>query len=216
MKDLGMLKYFLGIEVARTQEGIFLCERKYTLDIISKSGLFGAKPTTFPMEQNHHLGDSISLPLKDVERHLKLVGRLIYLTFTHPDLSFAVHILSQFMHAPRQDHWSASFRVVRYLKGCPGQGIFLSSSCNLYLSGWCDTDWASCPATRRSVFGWMVFLDGSPVSWKTKKHVTVAHSFTEVEYRPMDVVTYELKWLKGLLNSLGISHPTEVTLFCDG
>ncbi|GAA0145766.1 hypothetical protein LIER_36182 [Lithospermum erythrorhizon] len=106
----------VGIEVTRSQEGIFLCQRKYTLDIISESGLLGAKHATFPMKQNHHLGDSISPPLKDVERYRRLVGRLIYLTFTRPDLSFAVHILSQFMHAPRHDHWSAAIRVVRYLK----------------------------------------------------------------------------------------------------
>ncbi|CAH9097621.1 unnamed protein product [Cuscuta epithymum] len=134
MKDLGFLKYFLGIEVARSADGIFLCQRKYTLDIISETGLLGAKPTHFPIEQNHNLAISQSDFLADPEAYRRLVGRLLYLSFTRPDLAYAVHILSQFMQAPRQDHWTAALRVVRYLKGTPGQGILLSSTCDLTLT----------------------------------------------------------------------------------
>ena len=118
---------------------------------------------------------------------------LIYLSFTRPDLAYVVHILSQFFGAPRRDHWDAAIRVVRYLKGCPGQGIILRSNCDLFLSGWWDSDWASCPLTRRSLSGWLVFLRHSPISWKTKKQVTVSRSLAEAEYRSMAVVTCELK-----------------------
>lgn len=107
MKDLGVLKYFLGIEVARNSEGIFLCQRKYTLDIISEVGLLAAKPANFPMEQNHKLSSSTSPFFTNVEQYRRLVGRLIYLAFTRPDLAYVVHILSQFLHEPRQDHWDA-------------------------------------------------------------------------------------------------------------
>ncbi|CAH9146720.1 unnamed protein product [Cuscuta epithymum] len=215
MKDLGFLKYFLGIEVARSADGIFLCQRKYTLDIISETGLLGAKPTHFPIEQNHNLAISQSDFLADPEAYRRLVGRLLYLSFTRPDLAYAVHILSQFMQAPRQDHWTAALRVVRYLKGTPGQGILLSSTCDLTLTGWCDSDWASCPLTRWSLTGWIVFLGTSPISWKTKKQHTVSRSSTEAEYRSMAATTAELKWAKGLLLSLGIDHPRSMTLYCD-
>lgn len=216
MKDLGILKYFLGIEVARNQEGIFLCQRKYTLDIKSEVGLLGAKPASFPMEQNHKLAQSTSPLVDNVERqYRRLVGRLIYLSFTRPDLAYSVHILSQFLHEPRQDHWDAALRVVRYLKIGPGQGILLRSDCNLTLSGWCDSDWASCPLTRRSLSGWLVFLGHSPISWKTKKQVTVSRSSAEAEYRSMAALTCEPKWLKGLLDSLGIRHPKAINLYCD-
>lgn len=94
IKDLGFLKYFLGVEVARNPKGIFSCQRKYTLDILHKSRLLGSRPAATPMEPNHKLGNSSSVVLDDPEQYRRLVGRLIYLSFTWPYLSYAVHILS--------------------------------------------------------------------------------------------------------------------------
>lgn len=91
MKDLGALKYFLGIEVARSKSGLFLCQRKYTLDIISEAGLLGSKPVGFPIEQNHRLGLATGNLLSDPESYRRLVGRLIYLAVTRPDIAYSVH-----------------------------------------------------------------------------------------------------------------------------
>ena len=215
MKDLGPLKFFLGIEVARSKSGLFLCQRKYTLDIISETGLLGSKPVGSPIEQNHKLGLATGMFLPDPEKYRRLVGRLIYLAVTRPDLAYSVHILSQFMQEPKSEHWEAALRVVRYLKGTPGQGILLRSDSDLSLQGWCDSDWAACPITRRSLTGWLVFLGHSPISWKTKKQTTVSRSSAEAEYRSMAAITCELKWLKGLLLSLGVHHPKAIKLFCD-
>ncbi|RVW71061.1 Retrovirus-related Pol polyprotein from transposon RE2 [Vitis vinifera] len=213
MKDLGVLKYFLGIEVARSSAGLFLCQRKYTLDIVSEAGLLGAKPCGFPIEHNHRLGLANGELLSNPESYRRLVGRLIYLAVTRPDLAYSVHILSQFMQEPRIKHWEAALRVVRYLKGTPGQGILLRADSDLSLQGWCDSDWAACPVTRRSLSGWLVFLGQSPISWKTKKQHTVSRSSAEAEYRAMAAVTCELKWLKGLLLSLGVHHPKAISSF---
>ncbi|CAA7062673.1 unnamed protein product [Microthlaspi erraticum] len=215
MKDLGKLKYFLGIEVARNPEGIFLCQRKYTLDIITETGMLGSKQATFPMEQQQKLALAEGPLLGDPERYRRLVGRLIYLAATRPDLTYPVHVLSQFMKSPRTDHWKAALRVVRYLKGTPGQGILLKSDCDLKLHGWCDSDWEGCPLTRRSVSGWFVTLGLSPVSWKTKKQEVVSHSSAEAEYRCMSKAVRELKWLRRILEDLGISHDTLMDLSCD-
>ena len=130
-------------------------------------------------------------------------------------MAYTFHILSQFMQQPRQNHWEAALRTVRYLKGCLGQGILLSTSCDLHLTGWCNSVWASYPLTRRSISGWLVFLGGSSISWKTKKQHTVSKSSTEAEYRSMSNITNELKWSKGLLHSLGVLHPRAMSLFCD-
>ena len=117
------------------------------------------------------------------------------------------------MHAPKQEHWDAALRVVCYLKGSPGQGILLRSDAPLSLQGWCDSDWASCPTTRCSLTGWIVFLGGSPISWKTKKQHIVSRSSVEVEYQSIASLTCELKWLKGLLSSLGVVHSSPISLF---
>ncbi|RVW82344.1 Retrovirus-related Pol polyprotein from transposon RE2 [Vitis vinifera] len=215
MKDLGVLKYFLGIEVARSSAGLFLCQRKYTLDIVSEAGLLGAKPCGFSIEQNHRLGLANGELLSNPESYRRLVGRLIYLAVTRPDLAYSVHILSQFMQEPRIEHWEAALRVVRYLKGTPGQGILLRADSDLSLQGWCDSDWAACPVTRRS------FVRMACVSWAISYFLEdkeATHSFPLVcrsEYRAMAAVTCELKWLKGLLLSLGVHHPKAIKLFCD-
>lgn len=119
------------------------------------------------MEQNQKLMLADGKLLDNPERYRRLIGRLIYLCFTRPEISYYVHVLSQFMQQPRAEHWEAALRVVRYLKGAPGQGILLRSRCDLQLYGWCDSDWASCPLTRRSLSRWFVFLGNSPISWKT-------------------------------------------------
>ncbi|GAA0152529.1 transmembrane signal receptor [Lithospermum erythrorhizon] len=134
-----------------------------------------------PSGTNHHLTSSTSPLLIDVERYRPVVGRQLCMSFTSPYLSFVVQVLSQFIHAPRQDHWLAALHVVKYLKGSPGQGILLSSSCDLQLTGWCDSNWASCPLTRRLVSGCIVFLGDSLVSWKSKKQLTAARSSAEAE-----------------------------------
>ncbi|XP_021867530.1 uncharacterized mitochondrial protein AtMg00810-like [Spinacia oleracea] len=117
--------------------------------------------------------------MDDGEKYRRLVGRLIYLAVTRPYLAYSVHILSQFMQAPKDEHWEAALRVVRYLIKCLGQGILLRSDSALQLEGWCDSDWASCPLTCRSLTGWFVMLGLSPVSWKTKKQLTVSRSSTK-------------------------------------
>ncbi|XP_026440307.1 uncharacterized protein LOC113339215, partial [Papaver somniferum] len=168
-----------------------------------ETGLLGAKPAEFPMETNHRLALAQGDLFDDVEKYRRLIGRLIYLAVTRPDLTYSVHTLSLFMQKPRIEHWEAALRVVRYLKKNHGQGILLRSDSTLSLQGWCDSDWASCPLTRRSLTGWFVCLGNSPVSWKTKKQPTVSRSSAEAEYRSMAAATCELKWLKQLLGDLG-------------
>ncbi|CAA7042208.1 unnamed protein product [Microthlaspi erraticum] len=215
MKDLGVLKYFLGIEVARSPKGIYLCQRKYALDIISETGLLGARPVKFPLEQNHRLSFATGDDIPDPKRYRRLVGHLIYLAATRPDISYAIHILTRFMQHPKAAHWEAALRVVRFLKNNPGQGILLRADCPLTVTGWCDSDWNGCPLTRRSLTGYFIQLGNSPVSWKAKLQDTVFLSSAEAEYRAMQYAVKEIKWMKAFLLSLGIDHSAPIALFCD-
>lgn len=192
-----------------------MCQRKYALDIISETGMLGAKPAEFPMEQNQRLALANGKLLDDPEQYRRLIVRLIYLGVTRPDLAYSVHILSQFMQQPRVEHWDAALRIVRYLKKNPGQGILLRADSDLSLQGWCDSDWASCPITRRSLSGWFVLLGYSPISLKTKKQQTFSRSSAEAEYRSMAAITCELKWLQQLLGELGVQHKKGMRLYCD-
>ncbi|KAG7578844.1 Zinc finger CCHC-type [Arabidopsis thaliana x Arabidopsis arenosa] len=215
MKDLGFLKYFLGIEVARNSSGFYLCQRKYATEIVVEAGLLGCKPAGSPVDQNHRLSLASGALLADPHTYRRLVGRLVYLLATRPDLTYAVHVLSQFMQSPREEHWLAALKVVRYLKGTLGQGILLRADSPLHLTGWCDSDFSTCPLSRRSLSSWFVQLGSSPISWKTKKQDVVSMSSAEAEYRAMNAVTKELKWLKELLQDLGFDHQEPMTIRCD-
>ncbi|WOH15705.1 hypothetical protein DCAR_0935248 [Daucus carota subsp. sativus] len=152
IKDLGPLHYFLGIEAARSSAGIFLNQRKYTLDIIKDLKFENAKPSLIPMEQHHTLLSNTTSPLLDnITSYRQLVGRLIYLTITCPDISYPVHILSQFLSAPRACHLDAAYKVVRYLKHTIGQGILLSAHSSLSLTAFADADSGACPQTHQSL-----------------------------------------------------------------
>ncbi|KAE8721524.1 hypothetical protein F3Y22_tig00015825pilonHSYRG00003 [Hibiscus syriacus] len=227
MKDLGELKYFLGLEVMRSKEGILVNQRKYALELLEESGMSGSKPARTPLEQNVKLTtaeyDELCMKgsnendelLVDKSVFQRLIGRLIYLTHTRPDITFVVHYLSQFMQQPKESHLRSVLRIVRYIKKSPGQGILMDSNSSCELNAYCDLDWVACPISRSSISGFCIKLGNSLVSWKSKKQNVIARSSAEAEYRSMATTTAGLTWLNGLANELGLERRYPVRLHCD-
>ncbi|XP_070031947.1 uncharacterized mitochondrial protein AtMg00810-like [Nicotiana tomentosiformis] len=175
MKDLGELRYFLGIEFARSSKGILMNQRKYALELISECGLGGAKPLTTPLEQNQKFtsleydklfeSDKGTSPeLEDRRPYQRLLGKLLYLAITRPYISFVVQTLSQYMHAPTKLHYEAALRVVRYIKDQPVLELLMSSRKSGRITAFCDADWASCMVSRKSVTGYCIKLGDSLIS----------------------------------------------------
>ena len=121
----------------------------------------------------------------------------------------------QFLQAPCDIHWDAVIRVLRYIKGAPGQGLLYEDRGHTQIVGYSDADWAGSPSDRRSTSGYCVFIGGNLISWKSKKQDVVARSSAEAEYRAMALVTCELVWLKQLLQELRCGDASPMTLICD-
>ncbi|XP_019227092.1 PREDICTED: uncharacterized protein LOC109208438 [Nicotiana attenuata] len=134
---------------------------------------------------------------------------------TRPDISFAVHTLSQYMHSSKQSHLDAARRVVKYIKSAPGQGLLLPSSGDGTLQVYCNVDWGACLQTRRSVTGYSMFYGNALVSWKSKKQETMARSSAKAEFKSMASTAAEIVWFIGLLGALNVKLQLPVTLFCD-
>ena len=158
IKDLGELRYFLGMEIARSRKGITVSQRKYILDLLKDTGMSGCRPADTPIDPNQKLGkDSEGTPV-DILRYQRLVGRLIYLSHTRPDIAFAVSLVSQFMHCPREEHLDATYRILRYLKSCSGKGLFYKSSESREVEVFSDADWTRSITDKRSTSGYCTYV----------------------------------------------------------
>ena len=215
MKDLGELSYFLGLEICKSAQGIFISQQKYTRELLQEGGVLNHKPYKLPMDPNLKLQADVGTPMTDPEVYRRFIGKLIYLTVTRPDICYTVQLLSQFMQAPTSVHMQAVKHLLRYLLNSPSQGILLASDSAVQLKAYCDSDWASCPMTRRSTTGYCVLLGDSPISWKSKKEAVVSRSSAEAEYRAMALTCCEVTWLISLLKDLGITKLKPVDLYCD-
>lgn len=164
VKNLGHIKYYLGLEVCRSSTGLSLSQRKYIHDLLAEHNLLDSKPLTIPFDQHAKLNDKDCPLLFDPAVYRSIVGKLLYLTISRPDISFSVQLLNQFMQAPRETHLKAAVRVLRYLKGTSGQGLFFPRQNSLQLQAYCNSDWGSCPITKRFVTGYSILLGSSLIA----------------------------------------------------
>ncbi|KAF5465144.1 hypothetical protein F2P56_015175 [Juglans regia] len=213
VKDLGRLSYFLGIEVDYTSTGLMLSQRKYIKALFTRSNMLLAKPISSPMAASLKLSKFDSPDFEDATLYRSIVGGLQYLSLTRPDISFAVNKIFQFKHSPKNSHWSAVKRVLRYLKGTVNLGLLFRPQSSLHFQTYYDADWGGCPDDRRSTGGFCIYLGSHLVSWSSKEQSMVARSSTEAEYKSLTSSAAETIWLQTVLRELGISLSKAPTIW---
>ncbi|KAM1502979.1 hypothetical protein COP2_028602 [Malus domestica] len=191
LKDLGDLHYFLGIQITRTSNGVFLSQTKYIKDLLQKTEMLDSKSCDTPcLPYNRLLKDDGEL-YNNPTLYRSVVGALQYLTFTRPDIAFSVHQVCQFMQEPMVSHFTAVKRILRYLKRTMKVGMSYFKG-DLNLTAYSDAYWAGDPNDRRSTTRFVVFLGSNPISWSSKKQQTVSRSSIGAEYRALSTTTTEL------------------------
>ena len=185
------------------------------MDLLAETGMLDCKPAETPMMQNHGLQLIEGAELTNHTRYQRLVGKLIYLSHTRPDIAYAVGVVSQFMHKPQTDHWEAALRIVRYLKGTSGYGVLFENHGHMEIFGFTDADWAGNPNDRKSTAGYLTFVGGNLVTWRSKKQKVVALSSAEAEFRGIRSGLTEILWLRKLMTELGLISQHPCKLFCD-
>ncbi|BBG96307.1 HXXXD-type acyl-transferase family protein, partial [Prunus dulcis] len=207
--DLGALNYFLGIEVARSKIDIFLSQMKYVMDLLTETGMLGCKPTDTPIEMNHKLCEDMDPVLTNKEQYQCLVGRLIYLAHTRPDIAYIVSVVNQFMHSRSVSRWNAIDRILRYLKSAPENGLMFSKNGNLEVVGYTDVDSAGSITDRLSTSSYFIFVGGNLVTWRSKKKKMFSQSKEEAEYKGMAQEVCELLWIRGLLTAWVLNQKSQ-------
>ncbi|GJS61333.1 ribonuclease H-like domain-containing protein [Tanacetum coccineum] len=214
MTDLGPLNYFLGVSVTRNTSGMFLSQQKYATEVLERAGMLTCNPCRTPVDTDSKLA-AAGDPVSDPTLYRRLAGALQYLTFTRPDISYAVQQVCLFMHDPREPHFSALKRILRYVRGTLTSGLQLYSSTTSSLVAYSDADWAGCPTTRRSTSGYCVFLGNNLLSWSSKRQFTLSRSSAEAEYRGVANAVAETCWLRNLLRELHTPLSTATIVYCD-
>ncbi|KAH9671758.1 retrovirus-related pol polyprotein from transposon RE1 [Citrus sinensis] len=202
LKDLGNLNFFLGIQVLRNQNSILLSQAKYIQDLLAKTEMIDCKGIETPFSTSEKLKKDVGNRFHDPTLYRSIIGSLQYAVLTKPELAFSVNKLSQFMSDPRQPHWVACKRVLRYLKNTMNMCLSFRKSEHLDLIAYTDADWATDPDDRRSISGYCVYLGDNLVAWSSRKQGIVARSIAELEYRAMALCSTEITWINSLLGEL--------------
>ncbi|KAG8493234.1 hypothetical protein CXB51_010575 [Gossypium anomalum] len=215
MTDLGLMTYFLGMEVNQTQAGIFLKQESFALKVLTKFSMLNCKPTPTPVVARVKLSSHEGHEEVCETTYRSLIGCLLYLTATRPDIMFAVSLLSRFMHCCNVQHFQAAKRVLRYIKGTLNYGLLFSKAAELRLKGYTDSDWAGSKDDMKSTSGYAFTLGSAMVCWSSKKQSLVAQSTAEAEYVAAASAVNQAIWLRKILADLNLIQEEATEILCD-
>lgn len=215
MTDMGFLRYFLGIEVDQNEKGIFISQARYVDQVLSRFSMEECKAANTPTVMGLKLSKEDSSKDFDPSLYKSIVGSLMYLTATRPDIMYAVSLISRFMERPKEAHWQAAKRILRYVKGTKRFGILYNVSEHSDLVGYTDSDWAGSVDDRKSTSGYVFHMGSGAISWASKKQSIVALSTAEAEYVAATAAACQAVWMRRMLRSLGQEQAKATVIFCD-
>jgi hypothetical protein len=214
MSMMGELTFFLGILVKQTKKGTFVHQAKYTKDLMKKFNMAELKPMSTPMSSATSLGPDEDGEVVDQREYKSMIGSLLYLIATWPDIQFTVGLCTCFQASPHSLHRMTVQWIFRYLKHTLEFGIWYSASSSLNLVGFSDADFAGCGIDRKSTFGTCHFLVSSLIYWSSWKQSSVAQSTTEVEYVATASCCLHILWIVHTMRDFGV-RLERVLLMCD-
>ena len=215
MSSLGEMNYFLGVEVMQCSRGIFISQEKYIKDLLKKFNLDECKPMSTPMSQGDKYKKEDGTPKVNPTLYRSMIGSLLYVCSSRPDIMHATCVLSRYMQAPSQNHFVGAKRILRYLKGTQDFGVWYDRQDVMRLRAYSDSDWAGCLDDMKSTSGYLFSLGSGPFSWNAKKQATTAQSTAEAEYIAFSSCENQCIWLRKLLEDLCYPQDGSTIIKCD-
>jgi len=214
MSMMGELSFFLGLQVKQSKEGIFICQSKYYKEIHKKFEMEACKAATIPMPTNCYLEADELGPEVNQTMYKGLIGSLLYLTASRPDIMFVVCLCARFQFCPKESHLKAAKKILKYLKGTINMGLWYPSLSPIYLVGYSDSDFTGCKLDRKRTSGTCHLLGSSLILWHSKKQACVALSTAEAEYIAVGSCCAQILWIKQQLEDFGLKM-SKVPLLCN-
>ncbi|KAJ9557060.1 hypothetical protein OSB04_011674 [Centaurea solstitialis] len=214
MSMMGELNFFLGIQVKQNPDGIFINQSKYIKDMLKKFNMTDCSPIKTPMPTGNLLGPDLAGKSVDQKIYRSIIGSLLYLTATRPDIMFSTCFCARFQANPKESHLAAVKRILRYLKGTAEMGLWYPKDSSFELISFTDSDYGGCKLDRKSTSGSCQFLGDKLVSWTSKKQNCVSTSTAEAEYVAAASCCSQVLWMKTQLLDYGYKLK-RVPIYCD-
>ncbi|GJT94177.1 retrovirus-related pol polyprotein from transposon TNT 1-94 [Tanacetum coccineum] len=214
MSMMGKISFFLGLQIFQNPKGIFINQSKYALESLKKYGFDSCDPVDTPMVEKSKLDEDKEGKVVDPSQYRGMIGTLLYLIASRPDLQFAICMCARYQARPTEKHLHAVKRIFRYLRGTVNRGLWYPKDSSIALTAFADADHAGCQDTRRSTSGSMQFLGDRLVSWSSKRQKSVAISSTKAEYIAMSGCCAQILWMRSQLTDYGLGF-NKILMYCD-
>ncbi|CAM8944652.1 unnamed protein product [Rhodiola kirilowii] len=214
MKDLGLMRYYLGIEFIQEADGYFICQRKYASEILKRFGMDESQAVRTSMVPGHKLCKDEEGKAVCETYFKQVIGSLMYLTATRPDLMYSVSLISRFMSRPTEMHMQAAKRIMRYINGTLSY-VILYRHDKSHMVGYTDSDYTGDIDDRKSTSGYVFMMSSGAMSWLSKKQPIVTLSTTEAEFVAAAGCASQVVWLRRITEEIGCKYTRGITIYCD-